>query len=159
MPRSKPSQRRSRSTSSIMSSSRQFAQLMKGQLILTIRYICPHCSEVHFLDFPLSWSMNTKTLTRLTMRCSISSRKIGSVQWATHGKAFMVLGEPFKAEWISGSKSSQCENKSSLSASDAQKLLSKLLDSGHRNSSGSKKEESTKSSKPSRHRKSQTKPR
>src|SRR6267378_2168036 len=81
MPDSKPHSRPSSRKLSMMSSSLQSKLLMQGQLILTIKYTCPHCSEVHFLDFPMFSSTKIKTSRLLTMHCSINSRKVGYVRW------------------------------------------------------------------------------
>src|SRR5882672_6775529 len=82
----------SASRSLMMSSSLQSKLLMQGQLIWTIKYICPHCSAVHFLDFPLYTSMNGKTFRRLTLHCLRNSQKVGSLRWETDGRQFMLSG-------------------------------------------------------------------
>src|SRR5215467_1493190 len=92
-PASKARSHRSHGRSSTLPSSLQSKLLILGSLILTIKYICPHCSGVHFLDFPLFSSMNGKTSTRLTLRCcGNSAQKVGSLAWETNGNQFTIFG-------------------------------------------------------------------
>src|SRR5262245_8743291 len=91
-PVSKTSSRRSAGRSSTLPSSLQSKLLMTGALILTIKYTCPLCSEVRFLDFPLFSSTKRKTSRRLTMRCSPRCGKVGWLRWETDGRQFTLSG-------------------------------------------------------------------
>src|SRR4029453_6627455 len=88
----KTSSRTSAGRSSTLPSSLQSKLLMTGALILTIRYTCPLCLEVHFRDFPLFSSTKRRTSRRLTMQCYTRCEKVGWLQWETDGRQFMLSG-------------------------------------------------------------------
>src|SRR5215469_5701739 len=96
----KTNSRRSHGHSSMLPSQLQSKLLMTGSLILTIKYTCPACSGVHFLDFPSFSSMNGKTSRRLMMRCSTNyACKVGWLRWETDGRAFTISGALKPREW------------------------------------------------------------
>src|SRR5882757_332760 len=125
MSHSKRNPPRSSPTSSILSSSRQSKHLTKGSLIITIRYLCPHCSEVHFLDFPMSSSTKRKTSTPRIMQCSTSSLKVGSVQSVILSKASMVFVELYNKECKASKPNSTAKKGTLASRLDALELSSK----------------------------------
>src|SRR2546421_6723570 len=69
-------------------------------LTITIRYTCPHCSEEHFLDFPMSWSTKPKTFHQRITQCSTSSSRGDSLLSVIHGRAFTVSEEQSNKVWI-----------------------------------------------------------
>src|SRR5215467_11997462 len=90
---SKVRSRRSHGQSLILPSQLQSMLLMKGSWISTIKFTCPHCLEVHFLDIHLFWSMSGRTSRRLTMRCSTNyACKVGWLVWETSGNQFTISG-------------------------------------------------------------------
>src|SRR6266403_3055860 len=63
-------------------------------LITTIKYTCPHCSEVHSQDSHWFLLTNTKTLALLTTPCSKDSSRTVLLELETHSKIYMGSEEP-----------------------------------------------------------------
>src|SRR6516165_1474603 len=78
--------------SSIIPSWCQYRLLTKGALIITTKYICPHCLGVHIHDSPMSSLMKTKTYRHAILRCSKSSLPVGSLRLEIDGNQFTVSG-------------------------------------------------------------------
>src|SRR5712671_3572029 len=65
----------------------------KGSLTTTIRFTCPHCSEVHTLSFHLFSLTNTKTCHRSITPYLRSLFAEGLLALVTHGRTYTASVE------------------------------------------------------------------
>jgi hypothetical protein len=99
-PKASKSRKKSTSPSSTPALASPFDRPTRGQLTLMIRYTCPHCSEGHSLDIPLSWLTKPKTSQALTTRCLKIYQPLPDLWlWVTRGKAFTASGVQCSLPW------------------------------------------------------------